>query len=114
MGKYCGGLVLIIVVGFSACSLASSSEPGNISLIQAMSNGAVIFYHDGARNNEIPSCGQNFSSRWVINSTYTGGNTQVSVLLSAHAQGKKISIVGTGGCDIWSDTETVEHLVVRD
>jgi hypothetical protein len=114
MRKYVRGFIVVMMVTFSISLSASRSERGGIRLIHAMKNGAVIFYHDGVRSNDIPGCGQGYANRWVINSTYPGGNSQISVLLTAQAQGKKIRVVGTNGCDIWGDTETVGYIVVLD
>jgi hypothetical protein len=35
----------------------------------------------------------------------------LSVLLAAYSLGKPVNVVGTGACDVWSDSETVQYIV---
>lgn len=106
------GLLLFLL--YSTITLASNSGYGSIKLINPTYNGALLFYHDGARTGEIPVCAQNSSTRWTIDTTLPGGSAQASALLTAYSLNKKIHVVGMGNCDIWGDTETVKWFVIQD
>jgi len=102
-----------------ACSVmpsagnASSAGGGSITQLQAPPNGAVIFVHSGTRT-APPACGAGYGTRWVIDASTLQGQSQLSVLLTAYSLHKSISIQGTGACDIWGDTETVQIILVHD
>lgn len=108
-----GTMVLLLQLAFSI--EASNGDYGTISKMHFMSNGAVIFYHDGARTGNFPTGCTNQNTRWVIDSSTTGGKSQLSGLLSAYSLKKKVKVVGSGICDpIWSDTEGVSWFLVQD
>lgn len=92
---------------------ASDASTGTITQLQAPQNGAVIFVHSGTRTTP-PSCGVAYGTRWVIDASTPQGQSQLSVLLTAYALHKSITIHGTGICNIWGDTETASILLIND
>ncbi|WP_156400625.1 hypothetical protein [Caulobacter sp. Root655] len=98
----------------SAPVWASDAQMGNISHLYATSNGAVMFYTDGARGTP-PAC-QNaaVSQRYAIDASTTGGQAQAAALMTAYSLHKRIYIVGSGACTIWGDTETIAWFLVED
>jgi hypothetical protein len=88
---------------------ASSAAAGAISGLTA-EQGRVFFTHSGTRT-PLPSCHTVAPNRWVINGTTAAGQAMISVLLTLQAQGKSITVMGTGSCPDWGDTETVEYIM---
>lgn len=108
--KLAGGLALVC----STPAVASDTAAGAIGGFLGMSNGAVLFYHSGTRTTP-PSCQYvGGETRWALDASTLRGQSQLSVLLTAHAMGKHIIIHGTGVCSIWGDTETVDFFAVSD
>jgi hypothetical protein len=92
---------------------ASDASSGTITQPQATQNGAVIFMHSGTRT-APPSCGAGYATRWAVDASTVQGQAQLSVLLTAYALRKSITIHGAGTCSIWGDTETVGILLVNE
>ena len=63
-----------------------------------------------------PACGSQTSlavnPRYVINAGTAAGKAGVAMALLAQSLGKGISIQGTGGCSLWSDTEDAAYIVL--
>lgn len=93
---------------WAAPSLASSATAGSVSALTA-EQGRVFFTHSGTRT-ATPAC-HTQGARWVINGNTAAGQAQIAVLLSLQAQGKQITVMGTGACPDWGDTETVEYIM---
>jgi len=106
---------LILAVGMLAAGAASAgnADVGSPNNPYFMSNGVVLFWTNGARYN-VPACGATLASRFAINGATAAGKVQVAALLTAYSMGKKISVVGTGDCQVWSDTETVNFFQMID
>jgi len=66
----------------------------------------VYFNQNGTRTGQ-PACAT--QNRWSINTTTAKGQAMLSVLLTAYASGKPISIQGTGDCRDWPDTESIDY-----
>jgi hypothetical protein len=105
---------LTVISGLSwiwaAPSLASSAGNGSINTLLPISGGLLFFSHTGARTAK-PACAT--QDRWVINGTTDGGRIIISTLLSAYALGKQVSVQGNGACGNWTDTETVDYIIVQ-
>lgn len=95
---------------WAAPSFASSAGSGGINTLLPISGGLLFFGHTGTRTAR-PTCATQ-QDRWVINGTTDGGKIIISTLLSAYAQGKQIFVQGNGACANWSDTETVDYIIV--
>ena len=103
------GLMMSLTVSVEAS--ASSAELGLVSGIYGINNGVIMFMFDGARS-ATPAC-HTQGTRWAINAATPAGQAQLSLLLSAWAQRKRIYIRGTGNCSVWGDTETVDWFQVE-
>ena len=90
-----------------ACSGAdASTEAGShITSYTPQVSGRMFFTTDGQRSN-LPSCAT-ASNRWVIDTTTPAGQAVVAGMLTAYAQHRTLTLVGTGDCSEWGDTETV-------
>lgn len=103
------GLACSVSVICAAPSFAGTAASGSINTVLPHSGGVMIFNQTGTRTGR-PACST--QDRWAINGTTDGGKIIISTLLTAYAQGKQISIQGTGTCTAWSDTETVDYIIV--
>ncbi|NOU52138.1 hypothetical protein HG263_16535 [Pseudoalteromonas sp. JBTF-M23] len=92
-------------------STANSQESKVAWLMVRASDGLVYFALEGGTRNNRPSCAT--SGYWMIkDENSTAGKQQYSMILSAHASGKKVRIYGAGKCSRWSDGEDVDALMV--
>lgn len=89
---------------------ASTTGPGFITTIHALVGGTPLFIQTGSRTAK-PACAT--SNRWAIPNS-SAGQSMLSILLTAYAQGKRIWIVGTGTCPDWGDSETVSYFYIDD
>jgi hypothetical protein len=95
-----------ISMGTASPALASD-QTGNITSI-AMTAGRVFFWMSGARTGTKPSC--DCCSRWEIVVNDANSQAKMAIILTAYAQGKAISVAGTGACvGGANDTEGVNY-----
>jgi len=105
---------LVASLGLGMQAHASDAAFGYISGPFGMSNGAVLFFTSGARTTPPACSGPNLERRYALNASTIAGQSQLSVLMTAYAMGKRITIHGTGTCSIWGDTETVDYFAVEE
>ncbi len=98
--------LVLVLIGFG-CSALAGEQTGKISqIIVRSSDNLHYFILEGASINK-PSCAK--MNYWMIrDENSAAGKTQISMLLSAHAQQKAIRIVGSGSCTRWHDGEDVD------
>jgi hypothetical protein len=110
-----GGLLLLAgACFFTPAAEASSTNAGNVERVLILSSGIVTFNLTGGRT-ALPSCqGPTVPTRWAFNSSTTAGQSMLSLILTAYAANKQISVVGTGTCTDWSDTESVSLIVTEN
>lgn len=98
----------------STSSVKASDVPagGYVVNPMPMRNGVVIFTVVGTRTTPLPTCAT--SGGWAINASTVAGQAQLAVLLSAHAQHKKIIVIGMGNCADWPDTESVNYFRIDE
>ena len=97
----------------SAIAYAGSAGSGVLSTVHFMSNGVVLLYTSGTRA-DVPQCAANFPSRFAVDATSAGGKVQLSGLLAAYATGKRVTIIGTGNCSAYGDSETISYFYTND
>jgi hypothetical protein len=109
--------VVLISFALTSCLLtpaaaqASGTSPSAIvTAIYVMygNGGQVIFYTSGAHSGQ-PACATQ-NTRWIFAGTTTAGQATLSLVMTAYATGKPITVYGTGACDMWPDTETVNYI----
>jgi hypothetical protein len=106
------GTGLVMFFCAAQCAAAGHSTLAMISEVLHMSNGVVLFSHNGQRSG-APACAT-LTGRFAIDGSTVGGRVQVAGLLSAVARSKAITVFGTGTCSAWGDTETVNFFQVAD
>jgi len=103
---------LILSAALAFPVTASDANNGYITYIYGTSNGAVLFNTSGVRG-AVPACqGASVPQRFAINASTVAGQAQASLLLTAYSLHKQIYIHGSGVCDIWGDTETVNFFMM--
>jgi hypothetical protein len=90
---------------------ASTTAPGNIVGVLPHAAGVLLFNHTGTRTGR-PACST--VDRWAVSTTTPAGQAMASALLTAWSLHKQITVIGSGACDIWGDTESVSYFVISD
>lgn len=98
--------LLSILAVFVSLQSFAGEQTGKISkIIVRASDNLHYFILEGGSVNK-PACA--LATYWMIkDESSAAGKTQISMLLSAHAQQKTIRVVGTDTCTRWSDGEDV-------
>jgi hypothetical protein len=98
-------------VGLFLASQAYASTSINVKSIEliAVDAGAILFRVDAAKSGG-PAC--DTAHRWSIAANTSNGQALAATFLSAYMAGRTITVVGTGACTIWGDSEDVSYIVV--
>ncbi|TDF38551.1 hypothetical protein EYS14_12850 [Alteromonadaceae bacterium M269] len=109
MKKLLGLLLLTLSLNTFAGSQVGKVE----SLVVRASDGLIYFtLKDGALSGR-PACAT--IGYWMIKDENSKvGNQQYSMILSAHAAGKRVQIVGMNTCTRWRDGEDVNSITLLD
>ncbi|WP_342315807.1 hypothetical protein [Lysobacter sp. FW306-1B-D06B] len=107
--KIAAGLLSMLVLASSLPAYAAGSSQGSINQVLFMPIGAVLVVP--AQIATPAAC--NTARRFAINTNDASGKAQLAGLLSAQASGKSVTIYGTGECNIWGDSESVQILVLQ-
>ncbi|MDE1150265.1 MAG: hypothetical protein PW843_27255 [Azospirillaceae bacterium] len=102
--------VLSIIILFSEnVAYAGSSDPGYITGIVVGNGGMLYFYSTGVREQQA-ACAT-LGGRYVLNASTLGGQSIMSTILAAYVTHQKVSVIGTGACAIWGDSESVSMVI---
>lgn len=93
----------------ATASYASQVQDVYITDITMLQNGVALF-NTSATAPGLPSCAP--TGRWTIDGSTPAGQARLSALLSAFLAGRRVSVMGTGDCSVWWDSENVDYLVV--
>lgn len=106
--KLCLAVMAVTAISTASASTSNQGSIGNITV----QNGKMFFEQRGSRT-AAPTCStQNY--RWVFDAQSPDGQAKAAVLLSAYALHKQIYVSGTGACSDWSDTESVDYIILID
>jgi hypothetical protein len=97
----------------AATAYGGDAVPGDLSGLHFMWNGVVLVSTSGQRSG-VPSCASAHSARFALNATTDAGKVQLAGLLSAHAAGKQVGIIGTGNCAVYGDSESISYFHIAD
>jgi hypothetical protein len=106
-------LAIVLLAFLPTMVQAGDALAGTLNTIHFLTNGIVLFYTDGVRSG-VPTCAAGQPHRFAVNAATAGGKVQLAGLLSAHAAGKQIRIVGSGDCTIYPDSEAVNYFYTID
>ena len=113
-------LTLALLLAPLGRSYAGNGE-GNITLTNAFiglyGSGNVYFWPETASN--APTCVASYNRdgkahRFVFNLNNAEGKAYFQLLMTAKVIGKRLAVMGTGSCDIASDTESVASMRFLD
>ena len=104
-------LLISTLALFPSPSVASTSTLGKPTNLVVNNAGRFFFDFTGARA-QRPACA--IHNRWVIDATTDQGRAMMALMMTAKAQGKTITVYGTGDCRDWADTESIMHFMVHD
>ena len=101
--------ILLFVLSFNAYP---GSQIGTVKyVIVRASDGLVYFALKEGEFNGRPACAR--IGYWMIkNENSNAGKQQYAMILSAHASGKIVSVVGTNTCTRWGDGEDVNTIQI--
>lgn len=91
----------------SVAANASNSNPGVVGGVTVQENARAFFSQAGARTAR-PACAT--IDRWAFSLANPSGQGMLAAILTAYSLGRPVSVVGTGTCDVWPDTETVVYI----
>lgn len=102
--------LILALFALSQAGMASASSTGTGYLTQyVIQNGIAFFWHNGTRSTP-PAC--DGGVRFSINVTTPAGQAALAGLLTAFSSHKPITIMGTGACSDWVDTEAMQYFSV--
>ena len=108
-------VVLLSAAVFFVCAKAHAGTVtgAKVSLINTASFD-VAFIHVNVAPTNVAACGVVTASqnRFVVNLNSASGRAILNQATVAMALGKTLSIVGTGECGVWLDTESVQQFIV--
>ena len=73
-------------------------------------NAGAVMFSAGQHTNK-PAC-SHAATDWTIPLDSEWGRAMYSLLLTAAASGKPVKVYGTGTCDVWSDRESVNVILI--
>jgi|GEM_PF-2169998 len=108
-------IFLLSAASFLICAKANAGtvSGAKVSFINTASFD-VAFIHVNVVPTNVPACGTltTSQSRFAVNLNSASGRAILNQATVAMALGKTFSIVGTGDCGVWADTESVQQFVV--
>jgi hypothetical protein len=104
------GMALLGALTLIAPSVYAGTGAGRAAIehIGSFNNSELVFFYI-ASHADGPAC-NNYRQRWVLDISTTLGKSQYAFLLAAITSGAEIRVSGTGGCSLYSDSETVSWL----
>ncbi|MFL7023521.1 hypothetical protein BCS58_04265 [Enterovibrio norvegicus] len=90
----------------------AGSQTGKVGyIVVRASDGLVYFTVRGEAAAGQPACATN--TYWMIrDENSNSGKQQYSMILSAHASGKVVNVVGMDSCIRWGDGEDVNYIQI--
>lgn len=107
-------LATLATITMAVCATAApawaSSQSGTVTSVSFVQNGRrVLFWMSGAKTGAVPSC--DCCGRWEIYVGDAYGQALLSIIMTAYASGKNVSLTGAGTCQPGAlDTEGVAYV----
>lgn len=102
-------LSMFLIFGCTQYAGAGTSG-GVVTLLMAHAHDIVIF--SAGTHERKPSCSV-INDEWALSLTTPTGKAMYAILLLAKAQGKTVSVQGTGVCTAWLDRETPMYIQIN-
>jgi hypothetical protein len=107
-------LLIFLSLVFSVhLAMAQSNSNGLVMTPIAISGGVIAF---------MPAPGSAFAGvkpacstwAWAVDVKNPGGRAIYAMVLQAFALGKNLTVIGTGVCDVWGNSETVSWVYISN
>ncbi len=112
---------LAILVAILCGSASAGTETGTILFGHGQygstetSAGFTFFFLEGGNKIDNPACSTaSGGQRWVFDNDWPAAKYQIATLLAAFAAGKRVTVVGSGTCLVWGDSETAIDIKIVD
>lgn len=100
-----------VALFFSAWLQAGASE----GLVKnPLVNEANVFMFSAGTHQNAPACATQTLATWAISLNNPAGQNMMSLVLTAHAQGKRLHVQGTNYCNSWGDREQPLYAFIVD
>ena len=104
-------LFLLLVLAVSPAFAGKQTGKVDMVIVRA-SDGLIYFTMSGGSKTESPPCAT--AGYWMIRDENSNvGKQQYSMILTAYASGKTITVVGANACSRWRDGEDVDFIQLR-
>lgn len=110
MKRICRTAGFFFALAVTASAQSSTAYEGQLLDLHFMKNGAVLVTTTGSRSS-APACAT-VAGRFALDSTTPGGRSQLAGLIAAEAADRTVVIRGTGTCDVYGDSETIEYFYI--
>lgn len=104
---------LLLFLAVIVSPVFAGTQTGKVeTVIVRASDGLVYFTLSGGSKTGSPSCAT--VGYWMIRDENSNvGKQQYSMILTAHASGKTVTVVGANACSRWKDGEDVDYIQLR-
>jgi hypothetical protein len=103
------GEIMLKLVAFTTLAIALVTAPARAGtaagkpVLAAAGTSGLFVFEVGAISGR-PACAT--SNQFAIDSNSTTGRVMIATVLSAQAQGRLVTVNGSGACEVWGDRET--------
>lgn len=73
-----------------------------------------VFMFSAGTHSARPACSTQALGTWAVDLKTLHGRAIQSLVMSAHAQKKRVHVQGKNACIAWGDRESVEYLYIVD
>jgi hypothetical protein len=108
----------LLIVGGSALA---GTETGTVQFGHGQyasnesSAGYTFFFLEGATKSDNPACSTAANGqRWVFDNDWPAARIQIATLIAAFTAGRRVTVIGSGNCSVWGDTETAVDIMLVD
>ena len=109
-------LAFSLMVLVSGDVFADGGESEGKVLLPSVNEYGIFFFSAGTHGKK-PAChtmGGGWEDTWAVDLKTPYGKSAQAIVLTAHAEGKRVHVVGKGTCEAWGDRETVSWLYIVD
>ena len=98
---------LLVLLGSATAQASTSNSAPATNLIVV---GGKVFFNQTSTRTAVPACAT-VTNRWVFDGSTAQGQAMLATLLTLRGLNRPVSVIGTGTCPDWADTETVAYLL---
>lgn len=103
----------VLLGGLHTNTWAQSSVSGT-TIAMHDTNPYVMFVYVNQTPTNSPACHTAAAgNRYAIDISQTYGRVQAAEVMEAQATGRTVDIGGTGTCNVWADTDTLDYITVH-